>query len=73
MKTMKNFAAQQLTKKQMNEVKGGKVAILCPILGAGGKPINYICASGETFDDAAQEVARQANEAKVNTGECEFL
>ena len=25
MKTMKNFAAQQLTKKQMNEVKGGRV------------------------------------------------
>ena len=23
MKSMKNFAAQQLTKKQMNEVKGG--------------------------------------------------
>lgn len=26
MKTMKNFAAQQLTKKQMNTIKGGEIA-----------------------------------------------
>ena len=25
MKTMKNFAAQQLSKRQMNEVKGGRI------------------------------------------------
>ncbi len=27
MKTMKNFAAQQLSKKQMNDVKGGQQAL----------------------------------------------
>lgn len=29
MKTMKDFAAQQLTKKQMNEVGGGKFLCYC--------------------------------------------
>ena len=29
MKSMKNFAAQQLTKKQMNEVKGGSDLFYC--------------------------------------------
>lgn len=39
MKTMKNFAAQQLTKKQMNEVKGG-VSGTCAFIvpGTNGKP-----------------------------------
>lgn len=73
MKTIQNFAAQQLTKKQMNEVTGGRVAILCPIRSADGKILNYIYASGETFNNAAQEVARQANAANVSTDDCEFL
>ncbi len=34
MKTMKNLAAQQLSKKQMNEIKGGKH--ICDIYTANG-------------------------------------
>lgn len=33
MKTMKNFTAQQLTKGQMNAVKGGKKQFMCDVDG----------------------------------------
>lgn len=38
MKTMKNFAAQQLSKKQMNEVRGGKYLCHCYV---GDKPVTF--------------------------------
>ncbi len=38
MKSMKNFAAQQLSKKQMNEVRGGKYLCHCY---PGDKPLTF--------------------------------
>lgn len=35
MKTMKNFAAQQLSKKQMNDVKGGRT-YYCDVITVNG-------------------------------------
>lgn len=58
MKTMKDFAAQQLTKKQMNDVRGGRFKVICNLLvedpGEPGKllPGGFVVGYGETSQDA---------------------
>ena len=59
MKSMKNFAAQQLTKKQMNEVKGGS---LCP-----SGQNEYVCTA--TYSSGAKTSGRlcAASQAEART------
>ena len=53
MTNMKKFAAQKLSKKQMNEVKGGIVAIACTIRNQAGDLVEMQRVfRGETFQDA---------------------
>lgn len=57
MKTMNNFAAQQLTKKAMNEVKGGTV-VHCEWIGADGFP-REAQGRGDTLAQATMHVFQQ--------------
>lgn len=64
MKTMKNFAAQQLSKKQMNEVKGGiKIIsdemVICRFYDGD----RYV---GSNFIPAGEDQMPLYNEAKAN-------
>ena len=59
MKTMKDFAAQQLTKKEMTKIHGGAKAIdncgtLYAVTWPGG--MNYVCSK----DTTAMEIFRAA-------------
>lgn len=63
MKTMKNFAAQQLTKKQMNEVKGGRTYYCDVITDRGNKSTIEIQASHPT--KAIIAAGQEENVSKV--------
>ena len=56
MKSMKNFAAQQLSKKQMNDVKGGQM-FLCKISSDGGKTWMEGLVEANSADHAGSLVA----------------
>ncbi|MEG1586766.1 MAG: hypothetical protein RR346_07815 [Bacteroidales bacterium] len=56
MNALQNFAAQQLSKKQMNEVKGGAY-FNCKISWDGGKTWTSGLVEATTADHAAAEVA----------------
>lgn len=56
MKNMKNFAAQQLTKKQMNEVKGGSKCVAHDLdgnqIGEGEFPGIHVAEATVKMEDA---------------------
>lgn len=53
MTNMNKFAAQQLTKKQMNEVKGGLVSVGCTIRDQEGHLVEMLCTvHAETLEEA---------------------
>ncbi|HIX96509.1 MAG TPA: hypothetical protein H9975_03335 [Candidatus Alistipes avistercoris] len=60
MKTMKDFAAQQLSKKQMNEVKGGWLCFIVTKWGSGDEPNEgyWIDVPGASANEAAEFVPR---------------
>lgn len=64
MKTdMKNFAAQQLTKKQMNEAKGGWRCLVVTKWGEGDSPNEgyWIDVPGNNANEAANNIKRPAD------------
>ena len=64
MKTnMKNFAAQQLTKKQMNEAKGGWRCLVVTKWGEGDSPNEgyWIDVPGNNANAAANNIKRPAD------------
>ena len=66
MKTnMKNFAAQQLTKRQMNHVYGGAVVVACDVLDLNDKKIATVKGEGATFNEAWLDEANNASGYKV--------
>lgn len=69
MKNMQNFAAQQLTKKQMNAIRGA-VNILCPLY-MNGILVNYIYASGDTLAEAGTKINEKVPSG-AKTGKCEI-
>ncbi|WP_300854418.1 hypothetical protein [uncultured Alistipes sp.] len=56
MKTMKNFAAQQLSKKQMNDVKGGDSHIWCAVYLDGRVEMGI--AATDTVADAERQLTQ---------------
>lgn len=56
MKNMQNFAAQQLTKKQMNDVKGG-AAVTC--FWKEGEALKTVLGTGGSFAEAADDAYSQ--------------
>ena len=60
MKTMKDFAAQQLSKKQMNQVLGGTVAVACSIYDQNGKliPVQKVVRA-ETLQEARNTMSQE--------------
>lgn len=67
MKTMKNFAAQQLSKKQMNDVKGGQVYVNCTIWDIhADKPVEWShSATGATLEEAMQNILADLDEGQM--------
>ncbi len=64
MKTnMKNFVAQQLTKKQMNEAKGGWRCLVVTKWGEGDSPNEgyWIDVPGNNANEAANNIKRPAD------------
>ena len=57
---MKNFAAQQLTKRQMNHVYGGAVVVACDVLDLNDKKIATVKGEGATFNDVCLIAANNA-------------
>lgn len=58
MKTMKNFAAQQLTKTQMNEVKGGwRCFVVLEYSDAGNKGY-FVDVPGSSASEASANLGR---------------
>lgn len=70
MKSIQNFAAQQLTKKQMIAIKGGAVNIMCPLY-VNGILVNYIYASGDTLAEAGTKINEKVPSG-AKTGKCEI-
>lgn len=70
MKTMKNFAAQHLTKKQMNEVKGGSNCIAYDNSGAeigrGSFPGSHVAEARVKMEISLNEHGWQAGDYTVN-------
>lgn len=60
MKTMKKFAAQQLTKKQMNEVQGGWRCFVVTKWGEGDKQNDgyFIEVAGDNANEAVSNAGR---------------
>ena len=52
MKTMKDFAAQQLSKKQMNQVRGGQNLYECSFTTATGTYVQYVYAENKIMAEA---------------------
>lgn len=67
MKSMKNFAAQQLSKKEMNNVKGG-VVLHCEWQGADGFPRQL-----QVRADAAEDAIRMAFDQVPDGTSCRFI
>lgn len=59
MRTMKDFAAQQLSKMQMNAVRGG-VTVVCDVLDLNDKKIATVKGEGATFLEAWVDAANTA-------------
>lgn len=69
MKTMKNFAAKQLTKKQMNEIKGGR-EFLC-VCRHGEKPLTTVPGIDSVFRTPDLEAAVFLTQMSCpNGGDC---
>lgn len=66
MKNMQNFAAQRLTKRQMNHVYGGaNVVVACDVLDLNDKKIATVKGEGATLNDAWLDAANNASGYKV--------
>ncbi|WP_299220701.1 hypothetical protein [uncultured Alistipes sp.] len=67
MKTMKNFAAQQLSKKQMNDVKGGRVYVNCTIWDIHeNKAVEWShSATGATLEEALRNMHADLDEGQI--------
>ncbi len=63
MKTMKNFAAQQLSKKEMNNVKGGRA--YCSLIDT--QEADFLPMDGFYVESTAEEAKRQIDEAFIGT------
>ncbi|MDE6827457.1 MAG: hypothetical protein K2P46_01900 [Alistipes sp.] len=71
MKSMKDFAAQQLTKKQMNEVKGGRFLCVCH---SGDKPLTTTPeVRGIFVVEDARDAVSMVGISCPNGGHCDAL
>lgn len=64
MTNLNNFAAQQLTKNEMNAVRGG-VSVVCDVLDLNDKKISTVKGEGATFIEAWVDAADTAYGYKV--------
>lgn len=69
---MQDFAAQQLTKKQMNEIRGGKWYMRCIIVKLGpdsdipaGSTNDFIYVEGKTLEEATSKMAEYLSPGHV--------
>lgn len=67
MKTMRNFVAQRLSKKQMNDVKGGRVYVNCTIWDIHeDKAVEWShSATGDTLEEAMRNMYEDLDEGQM--------
>lgn len=73
MKQYMQFAAQQLTKRQMNEIRGG-IKVICATYTLGDNQlINYFEGEGVTLNEAINDVAQEYEDVWVDENDCHVI